>query len=468
MLRSTYPVLLALFASSPVAAAPVTCASVRQGACMQADTFSLEFDPQGQPLAIMNFGLFAALPSSNKFQTVCEEAFGGRTPEKIAVTGAKILIPSRQGVYFNSDSSLCTWEIAKGLPANAFVQHVVPDPTVLSRVWALVGAGDERSLYLSEDQGVSFSVRHQWKRGTAWWRLHVHPTGKLYVSGPGLVGPFAIGISVDEGKTFKVLDPVPDLADAQKTTTLVEVSASDPPRLYFGRDTASGRDEVLLSQDEGQSVKSVLLTPSGHFLGGFTFGATQDTVYVGSRAALVTGKAGDGALFVSLNGGVSWEQPILSAASGPRFRCLGFRNGHLFACGGGVDARDAAYLAKSVDGVNWASVATMSQVEPPATCMRSMCLETTSWLCLSYGVCPEALPDAGPGDAGGPTTSESSGCGCRFGGGSSRSSSLLALALALLIQCHSRLKSRRAQRDELVRLKVLKQDSQSVRTVTAK
>lgn len=232
------------------------------------------------------------------------------------------------------------------------MQQVVPDPTVLSRVWALVGAGDERSLYLSEDQGASFSVRHQWKRGTAWWRLHVHPTGKLYVSGPGSVGPFAIGISVDEGKTFMARDPVPDLADAQKTTTLVQVSVSLP------------------------------------------------------RVS---------------------------------------RNGHLFACGGGVDAGDAAYLAKSVDGVNWAAVATMSQVEPPATCMRSKCLETTSWLCLSYGVCPEALPNAGTGDAGGPPTSELSGCGCRFGGSSSQSGSLLALALALLIQRHSRLKGDEAK-----------------------
>lgn len=379
---------------------------------MVADTFSLEFDGAGQPLAVMNFGLFSAV-GNDRYQAVCEEAFGGSTPDKLTIASGRVVVPGREGLYVSQDASLCAWSLAKGLPPATYVQQAVTDPVVPSRVWALLGAGDTRGLYISEDQGGSFTLRHAFARGEVWWRLFVLPTTprKIYVAGPGLVGPAALSISLDDGQTFSARDPVPDLADPLRTPTLLDVSAEAPNRLFFARDTAAGTDELWLSDDDGASVKRVAELPAGHFLGGFTFGATQQTVYVGTRAPLFTGKATDAALLVSQDGGRTWAAPAFSPQDGPRFRCLKYREGTLYACGGGIDGGDAAYVMQSTDGLTWAPTITMAQVQAPPACIRSLCLSTAAWLCTAYGVCAPPQLDAGANDAGA-TASDDGGCSC--------------------------------------------------------
>lgn len=421
-------------------AAPLTCANVRNGACMVADTFSLEFDGAGQPLAVMNFGLFSSV-GNGQYQTVCEEAFGGRTPERMAVANGRVVVPGLEGIYVSADASLCTWVRAVGLPAATYVQQAVVDPLVPSRVWALVGAGDTRGLYISEDQGATFSLRHAFARGEIWWRLFVLPTvpRKIYVAGPGLVGPAALSISLDDGQTFVARDPIVDLADPLRTPTLLDVSTDAPHRLFFARDTAGGTDELWLSDDDGVSVKRVVTLPTGHFLGGFAFGATQQTVYAGSRAPLFTGGATDAALLVSQDGGRTWAAPLFSPKDGPRFRCLKYREGTLYACAGGIDGADAAYIMQSADGITWAPTLTMAQVQAPSPCVRPLCLETAAWLCTTYGVCAPPANDAGTNDAG-TGSSSSGGCSCKVAARSPQRAwqGLGAAAFAIYLACRKR------------------------------
>ena len=397
------------------AAAPVTCATTRNGACQVADTFSLEFDAAGQPLAVMNFGLFTAV-NNGQYQSVCEEAFGGRTPERVAVAGGRVLVPG-EGIYVSQDQNLCSWTLAKGLPPATYVQQAVVDPLLPARVWALVGAGDTRGLYVSENQGATFSLRHAFVQGQVWWRLFVLPTTprKIYVAGPGGIGPTALSISMDDGQTFTTRDPIADLAEPLRTPTLLDVSSDLPHRLFFARDTPSGTDELWLSEDDGLSVKRVAELPTGHFLGGFTFGATEQTVYVGTRAPLFTGKASDAALLTSTDGGRTWGAPVFSPVSGPRYRCLKYRAGTLYACAGGIDGGDAAYIMQSSDGVTWAGTLPMSAVQSPPACIRSSCLETAAWLCTTYGVCAPSSLDAGANDGPG-TPSGGRGCSCTLSG----------------------------------------------------
>lgn len=410
-------VALAVLLPKAATAAPLTCAQERNGACMVADTFSLEFDAMGNPLAVMNFGLFSAAPTQGRFAALCEESFGGRTPETVSVAGLKILIPSRQGVFVNASADLCDWTLAKGLPVDGYVYQTVTDPLLPSRVWALVGVTGVRQLYVSEDQGSSFSLRHQFAKDEIWWRLSVVKTTPrtLYVSGPGLVGPFAITISNDDGQTFSKLDPVPDLADPSRNSKLETVSDESPSRLYFSRDTSLGNDELWVSRDDGKSVTRSLALPAGHFVGGLAFGATQNVLYVGSRSALTTGKRGDGVFFSSTNGGESWAAPVISSELGPRFRCLKFREGVLYACGGGVDSGDSAYVSQSTNGVTWTPVITMQQLDAPPACMRQRCPDSTAWLCTTYGVCPPPNLDAGAADSGTIPSGGSSGCSCDVG-----------------------------------------------------
>lgn len=401
--------------AEPAAAAPpLRCASRHNGPCRAADTFDVLFDAQKQPMLVMNFGLL--LPTGAGSATVCEEAFGGRTPEQLAVTpSGQVLIPAREGVFRGSEGNPCHWTLARGLPADTFVQQVVADPAAPARVWALVGAGNARSLYISEDEGATFALRHAFPSGQVWWRLLVVPgnPGRIYLGGPGAIGPFALAVSEDDGASFVVTDPIADLSESGRTTILLGASSATPPRLFFARDSAQGGDEIWMSKDGGKLVAKALALPPGHIVGGFAFGVTSDTVWVASRALLLSGRAEDASLHVSHAGGDSWQALPQTAPTGPRFRCLHHVDGMLYACGGGVDAADAFYLGRSVDGLTWEPVLTKANLNAPPTCLRQTCLETSAWLCDTYAACAPSATDAGATDAG--VAVSSAGCGCRLG-----------------------------------------------------
>lgn len=456
MARGLLPDVLALSCvlvmtspTSVAAGAPIRCASPAEGPCLVADTVDVLFDGQAQPLLVMNFGILAAGPAG-EHATVCEEAFGGRTPEQLALTASGfVLVPARSGVFRGKVGAPCHWSLAAGLPADTYVQQVVVDPQVAGRVWALVGAGERRALYVSEDEGQSFSLRHDFPRGQVWWRLFAlaSPERRLYVAGPGQVGPFALGVSANEGKTFEVSDPVPPFADPMRTTILLGASPAASDRLYFGRDTADSGDEIWLSEDGGRTAVRTLVLPQGQVVGGFSFGASPETLYVGSRALLVSGAAKDAALFVSNDHGKTF-QPIEAAGdTGPRFRCLRWKDGWLFGCGGGVDVGDAAYLFRSRDGAAWEPLLNAASLGAPPACLRDACAETTAWLCTSYGACaPDGGmdSDAGLADAGAPLAT-GSGCGCQVGG-AEPARGLAGLALFALVPAVWRRRRRRERR----------------------
>lgn len=413
------------------------CASgVRRGPCQVADTSSLVFDAAGRPSVVMNFGVFAAAASS--YLAVCEEAFGGVTPTHALLTASGMLsVPSWQGIFRAPLAAPCTFALVPGLPVGAFVQQLVPDPTLPTRQWALVGAGDERGLYVSEDDGATFSLRHTFTKGEVWWRLVVRSgePRRVFVAGPGRVGPFALAISADGGATFSVRDPVADLADVTRDTVLLDVSEDSPSRLFFARFTPDGNDEVWVSADDGASVQRTLVLPAGHVVGGMTFGASPRAVYVGSRRLLLSSAGADAALFTSSDGGLSWAPPVLSPPSGPRYRCLAWRGDALYACAGGADAGDDFLVGRSLDGVTWRPVVTLSDVQAPPACLIERCDATVGWLCMTYGICAPSLPDGG--SDGGEDPGGHAGCGCQVGRPSQSSAAPLGLLFGgLLLYAH--------------------------------
>lgn len=412
---------------------------------MAADTFDLQFDPANRPVVIMNFGL--VVPGASAHMPICEEAFGDRTPESIVVTPTGFMaIPGRTGVYRGHVNDTCTWTLAKGIPNNTFVHQVVADPISPNRLWALVGAGSVRGLYVSDDEGETFALRYGFPTGQVWWRLVAvaTPQLRLYVAGPGSGAAFSMGVSADEGLSFVVRDAVGALSDPLRTTILLGASSHAPPQLFFARDTPAVGDEIWMSTDEGLSAARVLQLPPGHVVGGFSWGATPQTVYVASRTLLVSGRAEDAALFVSSDQGLTWAPPVNGGVLGPRFRCLKWHEGALYACGGGVDANDAFYVGRSLDGKTWDPIVTSQTVGAPPACLRDLCLDTTAWLCGTYAICAPS-PDGGMGDALTETASPQ-GCGCHVGRPPSSygwSGLLAATLVALWLRRHKRDRARK-------------------------
>ncbi len=407
-------VAVLLAASSPSHALPIQCVRPNSGPCMAADTFDLQFDSVNRPVVTMNFGV--VFPEGAAHVPVCEEAFGGRTPQSIVVTPSGFMaVAARTGVYRGRLNDACTWTLAKGIADNTFVHQVIADPSAPNRLWALVGAGNDRGLYVSEDQGETFALRYAFPSGQVWWRLVAvaSPQLRLYVAGPGAGAAFSLGVSADEGFSFVVRDAVGELSDPLRTTILLGASTQTPPRLFFARDTPAVGDEIWMSTDEGLSAARVLQLPPGHLVGGFSLGATPQTVYVASRTLLVSGRAEDAALFVSSDQGLTWAPPVNGGALGPRFRCLKWHQGALYACGGGVDANDAFYVGRSLDGQTWEPLVTTQTLGPVPACLRDRCLDTTAWLCGTYGICAPSS-DGGVGDAS-TETPAAQGCRCRVG-----------------------------------------------------
>ena len=134
-------------------------------------------------------------------------------------------------------------------------------------------------------------------------------------------------------------------------------------------------------------------------LSGFTFGATGKDVYVAARDLFAGPNDPPARLHVSRDGGASWAAPIVSPPMGATYRCLGFRAGKLYACGGGEPFAEPFLLGVSGDeGASWAPVGQLSHFVGGRSCVRAQCQATEEWLCESFGAC---APDLRGGDAGG-------------------------------------------------------------------
>jgi hypothetical protein len=197
--------------------------------------------------------------------------------------------------------------------------------------------------------------------------------------------------------------------------------------------------KILTLADEGQQF-------------GFTFGARPTDLYVGSRDPLETLGKPPATLYVSHDAGRTWTTSP-STEKGPRFRCLRWGEGKLYACAGDQSNGDSFLLGSSTDdGKNWTKVMGLSDLQGARICVADRCVATASWLCESYGICdgfvrelPPAPPDAAPPQ--GPIVSPGGGGkkGCALGGPVAPGAGTTLLLLALFAGARRRQGGREAR-----------------------
>lgn len=394
------------------------------GPCRQPDTIDVLLRPGSSELLVAaNFGLLypgGAVAPMGSWDFVCEENFGGKLAENMQFhPDGRVFVPSLEGLYYSSDG--CTWMRAGGALTNT-VWDIAVDPSDPSRVWAL--AGDVRSVYLSADGGRTFEAKHQFIDMHRFIRLQIAPSDPqvIYASGYRSRVPLILAVTTDGGATWTVNDDASKgIAGPGQTVDVERVAPNDPSTIYVSVLNAAG-DEIWKIGGHGATPVKLLALPDGAEARAFTFGATPNDIYVAAKDPLeMVGKT-PAFLFTSRDGGATW-MPRPMGENGPRFRCLRWREGKLYACAGDTVAMDEFLLGVSSDeGATWTPVVTMRDLKGVSACVAAPCATTAAWLCESYGVCKNVVqPDGGSRPDAGPIPDASVGPpskkgGCTFGG----------------------------------------------------
>ncbi len=356
----------------------------------------------GGALAVTNFGLVQA-EGGGGWSYVCDDVYGTPRPELVRGDGRGRLFAAGSSTGLLGSADGCAWSAAAGAVAEREVLDLAFDGTP-GRVWALAGAPGvaERVLARSDDGGASFAMVHAFADGLAYARLLVAPSDsrRLYLAGRG---QGAAGVSVplarsdDGGATWTTRDLAAGRpAPLENPLVLLAVAPDDPDRLFFSLVDALG-DEIWLSDDGGRSVRRVLEGGPRDWMTGLAFGPDGRTVYAAAAVIPVIDGESPGHLFVSRDRGESWAAPILSAATGPSYRCLEASGGTLYACDLGGPTGGAFLVGASSDeGRTWQPVVQLRELAGAKRCVRAACAATEAWLCDSYGRCPDE------GDAGAP------------------------------------------------------------------
>ena len=398
----------------------------------------------GQPALAANFGLL--LPGAGGWQYICDDSYATAPSDRLwRAPAGDLLAGSAQGLLRSDDG--CAWLPVEGDVAGRVVEDLVVEPRPAGWVWALVTVPG--TVYMSTDGGRRFVERGQVAGTLPGGRLRGAPSDptRLYLTA-GLAGmPPALWVSRDYGRLWNPETPAVTLPGP---LSVLAVAPDDPETVYFKVTVPEG-DELWKSGDGGKTLARLLKLADFELLAGLAFGPagpsgqTEAALYVAGRAPIVVDGVPPGRLYVSRDGGGTWQTPIPSPPGGPSYRCLEFSRGKLFACAAGEAAGDSFMLGVSEDeGRSWAPVVRLADVHGPRACVRDRCLRTELWLCESYGQCAasdggadgggdagvDAALDGGadvpPGPAGG-----GGDCGCDVG--AARRSPPVVVALVLLI-----------------------------------
>jgi photosystem II stability/assembly factor-like uncharacterized protein len=370
--------------------------AVNRGPCNTPDAVDYAaVGPQGRAVVLTNFGLLLPGDQSTSWQIVCDDNFGIPKPPQMRVhPDGRILVPSLEGLYASADS--CAWSSSSDIGMTV-VFDVSFDRTG-ANVYALVDI--PRKLWRSTDGGKTFSVLTALPDQPI-FRVAVSPADpeRLYLIGRGARSSTPFGRSQDGGQTFEYAD----LAMAGNPPPInplefVAASPSDPAVLYFYVINPTDGDEIWRTTDGGQTVSKILGLTNAEAFAGFTFGATADTMYVAGSDPFPLGERTPAHLYVTHDGGKTWDAPIPSSTQeGPRYRCLSWSDGKLYACGAGEPGGDPFLVGVSTDeGKNWAAAVKLRQVSGARSCVQSRCLKTEEWLCEYYCICaPGTQPSSG-------------------------------------------------------------------------
>ena len=400
---------VALVVALPAAPSPVwaRCQGVVKGPCASPEPAG--FLPGLPDLVVTNFGLLYPGAAPSEWQVVCDDSFGLAPASRLRrAPDGRVFAPSEVGLYRSADG--CDWTVAGGQLDGrvvfdvAFAGGAGGDAGIPGgRVWAL--ADVPRSLYRSDDGGDSFTRVASFSESQPFTRLAVSPDGqRLYLFGRGGGGTTPAALSLDGGQTFTGFDLSARASSAPATPLdFVAMDPHDPQVLYFTVPHPQG-DQLWISRDGAQTVAPLLKLQSADALAGLAFG---DSATAGSRTLYVAGTdlfpaAGGsftGRLYVSRDDGSTWQAPIVSSPRGPRYRCLAWSAGRLYACGLGEALGDEFMVGVSSDeGRTWQPYARLTDISGARACVKARCLRTEVWLCNSYGQC---APGLSPADAGG-------------------------------------------------------------------
>jgi photosystem II stability/assembly factor-like uncharacterized protein len=304
----------------------------------------------------------------------------------------RVFVPSLEGLFSSSDG--CTWTRAGGELTNT-VWDIAVDPTNPARVWAV--AGDVRSVFLSTDGGRTFVAKHKFTDMLRFIRIHIAPSDPrvIYVSGYRSRFPLVLAVSTDGGESWAVDDAASNgIAGPGQTVDLQAVAPADPATIYLSVLNAVG-DEIWRVGGHGKTPVKILSLPDGAEARAFTFGASGNDMYVAAKDPLESVGKTPAYLYVSHDAGATWTaRPV--GDNGPRFRCLRWREGKLYACAGDQPAGDEFLLGVSSDeGVTWSPVMRMRDLKGVSACVAAPCAATAAWLCDSYGVCGNVIPTDG-------------------------------------------------------------------------
>ena len=360
------------------------------------------------------FGLLISHDDGCTFHWICETniGYGGPFDPKYAIaTDGTIFATTFNGLRVSRDGgcsfTTATAELRPNDPhrIDFWIDAIDIGPT--GEVW--VGTAESakpNDVFVSTDNGVTFSSRGMWSP-TVWWKsVKVAPQNaqRVYVTGYQVAGVQADGGQMqptahlfhsDDDGAHWIESP---LAGVQYgSTPIVLVTSVDPQNadtiyvVSLGANPPNG-DRLYRSTDGGMTLTEVLATTD----------AIRGVVIRDPQHVLVATPAGGS--FQSTNGGLTFE-PMGSA---PQLACLGQReDGQLFGCGANWQP-DFKAVARSGDGgATWDRVWRFVELAGPLSCPSGTpehdSCDLAQWPNLqaqfgttgpSCGVVPDGPPDA--------------------------------------------------------------------------
>jgi hypothetical protein len=393
-------------------------------------------DAPATTIVATNYGVISSTDDGAHWRWTCEHGLGqqGKAYQLTAPPHGRLLGLATDGLVA-SDDLACGWTLLLDqqlvIPLDYF-----PDPTRGDRVAVLgisrqqqriyqiaeLGPAGPRILYTAPAGQLLSTVEIARNDGQVLYAtlISADPTGSA-----------SVARSTDGGATWTVVAPAPPVRDLG----LLAIDASDPRKLFF-REVASDGDRLLISEDAGQTLRTLRAPgrvmsafrqlPSGHLVVGWL---DVDRGYLERSAD-------GGATFTTL-------PPTFHASA------LAERSGRLYA---GLDHfADGYVLAASDDeGDTWRRVmglsdvvaADCSAVECAGTCrglmMRKVFTPATCGIAADAGVVDAAAVDAAAVDAAAPpadaaVAASGGGCACRVGRRSDPPAHLVLVFVLVLV-----------------------------------
>lgn len=99
----------------------------RAAACLSATAADVMLNPNGARFSLLlNFGVAWPSRTPNSFDLMCEEAYGGKTPERaLMLHDGTLFIPTLQGLRRGTVGDGCSFTSVAGIPADSVVHQVV-------------------------------------------------------------------------------------------------------------------------------------------------------------------------------------------------------------------------------------------------------------------------------------------------------------------------------------------------------